>query len=150
LVLPVPRLSHAGRILDEADLKPHLSRYGLNYIRHGTLCLFANFEVATGRLVTPSLGPTRTEEDLVAHVRQTIATDPQAEWIFIVDQLNTHKSEGLAHLVAEQCQIQDALGVKDKSGLLKSRKPAKRSRKTSHRIRFVYTPKHTYLLVKSS
>jgi hypothetical protein len=45
-------------------------------------------------VIQPSLGPTRTEEDLVTHVRQTIATDPDDEWIFILDQLNTHQSDG--------------------------------------------------------
>ena len=201
---------HVGRLLGEADLKPHLSRYWLNnkrsedperfdaaakqvcdhylsafdlhqagirlvstdeksgiqalerkhpprpmipgkvelreyeYTRQGTLCLFCNLEVATGQIIRPSLNPTRTELDFVAHIRQTIALDPQAEWIFIADQLNTHKSEGLVRLVAELCQIEADLGVKGKSGILKSMK----TRQTfltdeSHRIRFVYTPVHT-------
>jgi transposase len=201
---------HVGRLLDQADLKPHVSRYWLNnkriqdpvtfdaeskpvcdhylsafdlhqagirlvstdeksgiqalerkhpprpmipgkvelreyeYIRQGTLCLFCNLEVATGQIIRPSLNPTRTELDFVAHIRQTIALDPQAEWIFIVDQLNTHKSEGLVRLVAELCQLETDLGVKGKSGILKSMK----TRKTfltdeSHRIRFVFTPVHT-------
>ena len=43
------------------------------YIRHGTQTLIANFEVATGQLITPSIGPTRTEVDFVAHIGQTIA-----------------------------------------------------------------------------
>jgi transposase len=201
---------HVGRVLDEADLKPHLSRYWLNnkrsddpdtfeaevkqvchhylsafdlhqagirlvstdeksgmqalerkhptrpmipdkvelreyeYIRHGTVCLLGNLEVATGQIIRPSLAPTRTEEDFVAHIRQTIALDPQAGWIFMADQLNTHQSEGLVRLVAELCQIETDLGVKGKSGILKSMK----TRKTfltdeSHRIRFVFTPIHT-------
>src|SRR5438046_2675687 len=37
------------------------------YIRHGTRCLIANFQVPTGQIVAPTLGPTRTEEDFVAH-----------------------------------------------------------------------------------
>src|SRR4051794_7185991 len=76
------------------------------YIRHGTLCLIANFQVATGQIVAPTLGPTRTEDDFVAHVRQTVACDPAAEWIFIVDQLNTHQSAGLVALVAELCRLE--------------------------------------------
>ena len=35
------------------------------YKRHGTQCFMINFEVATGRVVEPSNGYTRTEEDLV-------------------------------------------------------------------------------------
>jgi hypothetical protein len=41
---------------------------------------------------------------------QTLQTDPQAAWIFITDQLNTHQSETLVRLVAAQCDIQEDLG----------------------------------------
>lgn len=114
------------------------------YIRHGTQTLIANLEVATGQLVGPSLGPTRTEADFVAHIAQTIATDPQAKWIIVLDQLNTHQSESLVRFVAQQCQLPDDLGVKDKSGILQSM--ASRAAfltDPTHRIRFVYTPKHS-------
>ena len=45
------------------------------YTRHGTMCLIANLDVATGKVVTPTIGPTRTELDFVEHVRRTIASD---------------------------------------------------------------------------
>ena len=61
------------------------------YERHGTQALIANFEVATGKILSPSVGNTRTEQDFVAHIQATIETDPQGEWIFICDQLNTHQ-----------------------------------------------------------
>lgn len=70
-----------------------VERQAYEYIRHGTHCLIANFEVATGQVVAPWMGATRTEVDFAAHIAQTIATDPQAQWIFIIDQLNTHQSE---------------------------------------------------------
>ena len=114
------------------------------YIRHGTQSLIANFNVATGQVPLPSIGATRTEADFVAHIAQTIATDPHAKWTFVLDQLNTHQSESLVKLVAEQCDIRDALGEKGKSGILKSM--ATRAiflSDASHRIRFVYTPKHS-------
>ncbi|HZB99855.1 MAG TPA: IS630 family transposase, partial [Gammaproteobacteria bacterium] len=47
------------------------------YDRHGTLCLIANLEVATGRMVAPSVGPRRTEADFLAHIQQTVALAPQ-------------------------------------------------------------------------
>ena len=113
------------------------------YTRHGTTCLIANLEVATGKVVTPSIGPTRTEVDFVEHVRRTIASDIRAPWVFVLDQLNTHLSEGLVRLVAKVCGITTDLGRKGRSGVLKS-VPSRRAFlcDEKHRIRFVYTPKH--------
>jgi transposase len=122
----------------------HVERQEFEYQRHGTQSLIANLEVATGQVVTPSIGPTRTEADFAAHISQTIQTDPQAAWIFITDQLNTHQSETLVRLVAEQCGIQEDLGIKGKSGHLASMKTrAAFLSDPSHRLRFVYTPKHS-------
>lgn len=113
------------------------------YIRHGTQTLIANFEVATGMVITPSVGQTRTEEDFVEHIRRTIQTDPRAQWIFVMDQLNTHKSEALVRLVAQECQLNIDLGVKGKSGVLKSLETRETFlRCLEHRVRFIYTPKH--------
>ena len=124
-----------------------VERVEFEYIRHGTLSLIANFLVATGRIIAPSLGPTRTEADFVAHVRQTITLDPHAEWVFILDQLNIHQSEGLVWLVAELDNLagmeEENLGEKGKRGILASM--ASRAAfltDPTHRIRFVYTPKH--------
>ena len=121
-----------------------IERVEHEYIRHGTLSLIANFEVATGKLVSPSIGPTRNEADFARHIETTINTDPQAEWVFIVDQLNTHQSESLVRIVAGKCQIDDDLGIKGKAGILKSMASRRDFLScTSHRIRFVYVPKHT-------
>jgi DDE superfamily endonuclease len=120
-----------------------VERVEFEYIRHGTLCLIANFHVATGQIVAPWLGATRTEVDFVAHVRQTVASDPAAGWIFIVDQLNIHQSEGLVQLVAELCALEEQLGRKGQEGVLASMTSrAAFLHDPRHRIRFVYTPKH--------
>jgi hypothetical protein len=121
-----------------------LERREFSSIRHGTLSLITNFEVATGRVLAPSLGPSRTEDDFAAHIAQTIDTERDAVWLFITDQLNTHQSEALVRLVAARCGLPIDLGVKGKSGVLSSMP----SRATflsdpTHRIQFVYVPKHT-------
>lgn len=122
--------------------KPALIEH--EYERHGTQALIANLDIVTGHCVSPSIGDTRTEADFVAHIRQTVAEDPEASWIFIVDQLNTHKSESLVRFVAEACGIEDELGIKGKCGILHSMDSrAAFLSDESHRIRFVYTPKHT-------
>jgi len=73
-----------------------VERREFEYIRHGTLTFMINFDVATGQVVTPSWGPTRTEADFADHIRRTVAADPAAtKWHFVVDNLNTHKSETL-------------------------------------------------------
>lgn len=113
------------------------------YKRHGTLCLIANFDVVTGQVIVPTIGLTRTEDDFVGHVARTIELDLPGTWVFVVDQLNTHKSEGLVRLVAERCGITDELGVKGKCGILENMKSRKRFLEDgSHRVRFVYTPRH--------
>ena len=121
-----------------------IERQEFEYIRHGTLSLIANFEVATGLVLCPSLAPTRTEVDFAAHIQTTIDSDSRGEWIFIVDQLNTHKSESLVRLVAKQCGIEGDLGEKGRRGILKSMWSRSEFLKDkTHRIRFVYLPKHT-------
>lgn len=121
-----------------------VERREFEYVRHGTLSLISNFEVATGQVIAPSVGPTRTEEDFARHIAQTLDTDPDAPWVFITDQLNIHQSERLVRLVAERCGIAEDLGTKGKTGVLQSL--ASRAAFLSdptHRIQFVYLPKHT-------
>jgi DDE superfamily endonuclease len=133
------------RLHPSLPLQPgHVEREEFEYERHGTLSLIANVDVATGQIVAPSIGPTRTEADFAAHITQTIQTDPDATWIFVTDQLNTHQSEALVRLVAAQCDIQQDLGSKGKSGHLASMSTrAAFLSDPSHRIRFVYTPRHS-------
>jgi hypothetical protein len=119
-------------------------RQEFEYIRHGTQSLIANLEVATKQVIAQTIGATRTEADFAAHIAQTIATDPEGEWIFITDQLNIHYSQTLVRLVAQQCQLPNALGAKQKYGILKSMHTrAAFLSDSNHRIRFVYVPKHT-------
>jgi transposase len=119
-------------------------RIEFEYERHGTLCLIGTFVVTTGELLRPTLGPTRTESDFVSHIAQTVATDPEGSWVFVVDNLNIHCSESLVTLVAKACDVSEKLGKKGTRGVLKS--VASRQAflsEPSHRIRFVYLPKHS-------
>ncbi len=114
------------------------------YIRHGTITFIRNRDVATGRVIAPSYGPTRTEEDFVAHLTATVATDPQTtRWHFVVDNLNIHQSAAAVRYAAAVSGLAENLGIKGQAGILASQ--ASRAafvRDPDHRVVFHYTPKH--------
>ncbi len=120
-------------------------RVEFEYKRHGTLCLIGNWDVVLGQLIAPTIRKTRTEFDFAWHLHETIASDREAGWVFVVDQLNIHCSESLVRYVAMLEGIdKNTLGIKGKSGILKSMATRKTFLEEKvHRIRFVYLPKHT-------
>ncbi len=128
------------------DLLPapgRAARREYEYIRHGTIGLFGNLHVATGRILSPMLRETRTEEDFLENIDNVISLDPGATWRFVTDNLNTHLSESMVRYTALCCGIEDDLGIKGRRGILQS-VSSRREFLTdpSHRIHFVYTPKH--------
>jgi len=69
------------------------------------------------QVVQGSVGDTRTEADYLAHVRDLIATDPNAiKWHLVMDCLNTHQSESLVQLKPKVLIL--TWGVKGESGIL--------------------------------
>lgn len=133
------------RLFPTKPMRPgEVEKREFEYKRHGTQTLIANLEVATGELIAPTIGDRRTEMDFAQHIARTIANDPVAEWVFVLDQLNTHMSETLVRVVAAECDFEADLGVKGMTGILQSMA----TRQTfltdaAHRIRFVYVPKHS-------
>jgi len=126
-------------------MKPgQVERVDPEYERHGTTGIIASRNVATGEIIHPLVQPTRKEPDFAKHIELIVNTDQLSRHIFVVDCLNTHMSETLVRLVANDEGIDPlTLGVKGQSGILEN----KASRQAfladkAHRIHFVYTPKH--------
>ena len=133
------------RIAATLPLSPgRVERPEFEYARHGTLTWIGNFHVVTGELVAPTLGPRRTEGDFVGHIERTVGLDPEARYVFLVDNLNIHQSASLVEWVARSCGIEEDLGKKGVRGVLQSQKTRQEFLSDrSHRIRFVYLPKHS-------
>ena len=70
---------------------------------HGTRSFIISRDVVTGQIVEPYGGPRRTEADFLQHVEAVIASDRAAQrWHFVVDNLDTHRSESLVRWVARE------------------------------------------------
>ena len=99
--------------------------------------------MATGKVVCPHVGPTRTEQDLAAHIRDLVEHYAGQSLVIVLDNLNTHKSEELVRIVAQHCAPDIDLGKKERRGILENLATrAAFLQDPTHRIRFVYTPKH--------
>ena len=80
-----------------------VERREFEYIRHGTRSFIISRDVVTGQIVEPYGGPRRTEADFLQHVEAVIASDRAAQrWHFVVDNLDTHRSESLVRWVARE------------------------------------------------
>lgn len=133
------------RIAPTKPARPgQISRLEFEYERHGTICFTGNFEVATGKVISPTFGTRRTEKDFVDHIARTVSTDPGAPWIFVTDNLNTHSTISLVRYINDVCELRKDLGVERRRGILASMASRKEFLSDpSHRIRFQYLPKHT-------
>ena len=99
-----------------------VERREFEYIRHGTRSFIISRDVVTGQIVEPYGGPRRTEADFLQHVEAVIASDRAAQrWHFVVDNLDTHRSESLVRWVARESGLDLELGKKGKWGTLANR-----------------------------
>lgn len=120
-------------------------RHEVEYTRHGTQCLIANWDVVKGKCVSPTISDTRTEADFQQHIQQTVEACAEAlKFRFVADNLNTHCSESLVRYVAGfEHTTEEELGEKGKKGILKNKETrAQYLQNTAHKISFIYTPKH--------
>ena len=123
-----------------------IAKLECQYNRHGTLSLTGSWDVVKGQMIQTTISPTRDANDFAKHIEQTICADPDANWVAVMDNLNTHHGEPVVRLVARLLGIpQNTLGDKKKRrgilGSVKSRREFLTDK--SHRIRFVFTPKHS-------
>ena len=111
------------RVAATLPMKPgRTERREFEYKRNDTLTVIGNFHIVSGERIAPTLGPTRTEADFTSHIEQTIAVDPEARYVFVLDNQNTHCSATLVEWVARLCGIEEDLGKKGMRGVLKSLK----------------------------
>ena len=116
-----------------------------NYTRHGALCVTGSWHVVEGQMIATTIEETRDNGDFTRHIERTIAIDPNAGWVFVADNLNTHCGEPLVRSVAKTMGMDQAeLGKAKSHGVLKSMASRRKFLSDpSHSIRFVYTPKHS-------
>jgi len=113
------------------------------YIRNGTQTLIASRSVNTGTIDAYTIQENRKEEDFLNHVKQIAQTNTKAKHVIICDQLNTHKSVSLVKYIAELENFKEDLGIKGKSGILKSMASRMEFLELKeHKVSFIYTPKH--------
>jgi len=119
-------------------------RQEYEYKRNGTTTLIAAQDVSNGKIIEAHLGPTRNEQDFLKFCQRVEASFPEEdEIIFMADQLNTHKSASLVEWIAQKIGFKDCLGKKEQKGILKNMESRQAFLEDkTHRIRFVYTPKH--------
>ncbi len=115
------------------------------YVRHGTTTLIAAVNVEDGKVIGHHQGQTRDEADYYGFIKRVVDKLPELDKVTILsDQLNTHVSESLVIWVAQMEEYdQSELGVKGKQGILKSMESRRCFlERSTHRVRFVFTPKH--------
>lgn len=137
----IQALERIAEDLSMSEGKPVAREF--EYKRHGTQTLIAAIQIAYGT-VYAHCGDTRTEADFSCFIETLVERNPGFKtYHFVMDQLNTHKSETLVRTIARLSDLDIDLGVKGESGILKSMETREEFLcKPDKSIVFHYTPKH--------
>lgn len=114
-----------------------------DYKRHGTVALMAGINISSG-LVYGQCFDSRNEKDFASFINAVISDHPMKKYHFVVDNLNTHKSESLVKIIAKKDGVDiKELGEKRFSGILKTMTTREAFLSNpDNSIVFHYTPKH--------
>jgi transposase len=114
------------------------------YKRNGKTCLIAGWDIGTGKVLSHDYTDKNDEAAFTRFVKQTVPKyENKGKLIFLADNLRTHTTATLVEFIAEQINYKHSLGKKGKIGILKSIESRRVFlQDNSHRIYFVYTPKH--------
>ena len=103
-----------------AETKPpkpgQIAKEEFNYTRHGALCVIGNWNVVLGQMIKTTITEKRDNEDFARHIERMVATDAEAGWVIVVDNLNIHYGEPLVRSVAKMLGIDPSvLGASQKA-----------------------------------
>jgi hypothetical protein len=80
-------------------------KHGFEYYRHGTLSLYAAFDVKTGQ-VHGKTARSHTSEDFIEFVTEIVERTPLAKEIHIVlDNLSAHKTKAVAEFLENNPRV---------------------------------------------
>jgi hypothetical protein len=125
----------------------HVEREEFEYKRHGTLSLIANLDMATGQIMAPSIGPTRTRSRLCRSHHPDDADRPERRLDLC------HRSTRVFINPKRWC-VWSLHSVASRRIWARTRKSGHLTSMNTHavflcdpgyRIRFVYTPRHSCL-----
>jgi transposase len=96
-----------ARTLPVLPLSPgRAERHGFEYVRHGTLSLYAALEVGTGH-VEGMTAARHTSQDFLVFLDRVVATQPKRRAIhLIVDNLSAHKTKAVTAWLATHPRVQ--------------------------------------------
>jgi transposase len=134
------------RAPSKTPLPGQIGKRECQYTRHGTLSLTGSWDVSAGQMIQSTIAKTRTAEDFALHIFNSIQSDTDGQWIFVMDNLNTHYGEPIVRTIAKLLNIHESsLGDKKRRKGILGSEASRRAFLTDpdNRIRFVFIPKHS-------